>query len=226
MPTDYLTDKLPWNSSLALPLLLTNALALTCQRLQKTSQHSLEVCLTPGLGKDLLFWVAAASLPHIKTCTLVLQRKLSTHTSLPGLLDAITSPPLVWIQDAYPPLHLAVEANDLAMAAPRSTRTTDPTRHACMRCTIRAHRNFDMATLHLARGATLELHGHNGTVPSLALYVRVGAQHGHVVLGSGELFLQLGAKTKTNVPLSGTWMCGLPEPHSANVLYLAMGPWG
>jgi hypothetical protein len=61
-----------------------------------------------------------------------------------------------------------------------------------------------MAALVLALGATPELHGHNRTALGLALYVRAGAQHGHVILGSSELFLRLGAKAEADVPLSGT----------------------
>ncbi|KAJ7923429.1 hypothetical protein B0H13DRAFT_2267000 [Mycena leptocephala] len=126
----------------------------------------------------------------------------SAHTHC---LDAGTSAPRV-DQDAYQPLHLAVKANDLTAPA-RSTLATD--RRDLLVCAPRC----------VCAGKPR----HGGDAP------RGGGasglqEHDRTALHALRLLLRKSAKAESSVPLNRKWMCGgLSEPHSANLLYLAMG---
>jgi hypothetical protein len=142
MPADYLTNKLTWNSYRLLSCSYSlNALALTCRRLQKTLQHSLEVRITQNWAKTSSYgpppslactsWSPSCSCPHTSfrpsQATASKKRHVppcrsgnSAHAHIapgPRRCKHKRDPHRVWMQDTCTPLHLAMKPNDLVTAA-------------------------------------------------------------------------------------------------------------
>jgi hypothetical protein len=245
MSTDGFAELPPELISLLPPTLSTgalNALALTCRRLHAILQPELEARITPELGKELLFW-AANSKPHIVAKLLAPPHLIKPnegyesedmtplHVAVEAgntgiaalLLDAGADPAASCDQEERQPLHSAVWNNNLPTVRLLLDRGANvdakygcdgwslfPLHEAC-RCGY-----LEMVSLLLERGANMELRGHNGTALGFALHERE--------MDVIKLLLLKGAKAEVPVPLNGGWMSGgLPQPHKANLLYVALG---
>ncbi|KAJ7148448.1 ankyrin repeat-containing domain protein [Mycena crocata] len=250
MSMDYFAELPPELITLVSPLLPTtsvNALALTCRRLREILQPELESRITPKLRRLLLLWAADSNLkPHIivKLLSAPHPTSLAGEYGGPGsywnktplhvaaearnletatlLLEAGASPAAEWDQDEYQPLHLAAQNNDLAMmrllldhGAPLDAF------FGCDGCSESALHlacstgNLEMVQLLLDRGAIPESRGHYGTTLGFAV--------NHHRMPVVEFLLKKGADASVTVPMFILLVGGPPSPHSANLLYIAMG---
>ncbi|KAF7370098.1 hypothetical protein MSAN_00639800 [Mycena sanguinolenta] len=138
------------------------------------------------------------------------------------LLDAGASPAATWNQDQCQPLHLAVENKDVAMTtllldrgAPIDDeigcdgRSESALQHACW------SGDLELVKLLVDRGANLEHEGHYGTALGFAVHGRK--------LDVVKFLLEHGADATVDHPLYILFVGRTPLPHSASLLYNAMG---
>ncbi|KAJ7166684.1 ankyrin repeat-containing domain protein [Mycena filopes] len=242
MSKDYFED-LPPELILALvPFVLTaqslNALAQSCRRLYGILQPELESLITPAVARDLLVW-AASSRPHI------VQKMLAPPHSIPPtppsvwktplhiaaesgnvettrmLLAAGADPAAEWQQDWYQPLHLAAQRGHIdVMKLLLDAGAPVDTEYGCDGCSESALHHacavgrLDMMALLIERGADIENRGHYGTALGFAVRCRERE--------AIQFLLDRGADASVTIPLFILLDGGPPQPHTANLLYVAM----
>ncbi|KAJ7747453.1 ankyrin repeat-containing domain protein [Mycena maculata] len=220
------------------PLLSTsslNAFTLGCRRLCEILQPELESRITPELAQELLLW-AAPSKPHVVAKLVSPPHSVNpsyAHRSLYAAAEAgNTETTLLLLQAGADPAvsgdrykgqafhaaamegHLAVMRLLLDHGAPIDDRfrwdcSSESVLHYA--CSLG---HLEMMELLISRGAKLESIGHYGTALGFAVH--------SFKIDAVKFLLRKGANAAVTVPLF-IYKGGHPQPHTANLLYIAMG---
>ncbi|KAK7024832.1 ANK-REP-region domain-containing protein [Favolaschia claudopus] len=228
--------------SICLPLAALNAFVSTCRRFHETLQLELESRITPAMAHEILLWASSSSRPIIVAKLLSPPHSIHPSNAYPHyvltplhvaakaghleiaklLLDAGADVSAKVDDDWDQPLHFATKQRDLEMVkllldhdAPIDAKFgCDGASETALHCACYMG-DRDMAELLLERGANLEYHGHYGTALGFAVRMRDSEMV--------EFLLKKGANPNVTASLFILMNGGPPRPHSAPLLYIAMG---